>query len=83
MLELFIWNAWCLHFGVLGDLGTILGTGEHKKGHFEVQAWILLLIFGSESGCLGLENQAFGMTGVAKTNFRRYWNSHESRGDFS
>ena len=44
-----IWHAWCLYFGVLGDPGTILGRswdiGEHKKGHCEVQAWILL-IFG-------------------------------------
>ena len=42
-----ICHAWCLYFGVLGDPGTILGRswdiGEYKKGHFEVQAWILLI----------------------------------------
>ena len=31
--ELVIWHAWYLHFGVLGDLGTILVIVEHKKGH--------------------------------------------------
>ena len=44
-----IWHAWCLYFTVLGDPGTILGrswdTREYKKGHCEVQAWILS-IFG-------------------------------------
>ena len=38
-----------------------------------------LMIFGSESGCLGLENQAFGMRCVAKIHFRRSWMSHDSR----
>ena len=32
--KLVIWPAWCLHFGVLGNPGTILGYVEHKKGHF-------------------------------------------------
>ena len=40
-----IWHAWCLHFGVLGDSGTILGRswdiGGHKEGPCEVQTWIL------------------------------------------
>ena len=40
-----IWHAWCLHFGVLGDSGTILGRswciGGHKEGACEVQARIL------------------------------------------
>ena len=44
-----IWHAWCLYFTVLGDPGTILGRSwdirEYKKGHCEVQAWILS-IFG-------------------------------------
>ena len=31
---------------------------------------------GSESGCLGLESQAFGMRGVAKNH--RSWTSHVS-----
>ena len=38
-----------------------------------------LKILGSESGCLGLQNQAFGVEGIAKTNFShmsglcRFW----------
>ena len=38
-----------------------------------------LEILGSESGCLGLQNQAFGVEGIAKTNFShmsglcRFW----------
>ena len=30
---------------------------------------LFLMIFGSESGCLGLENQAFGKGGIAKISF--------------
>ena len=41
------------------------------------------MIFGSESGCLGLENQAFGKGGIAKINFCRNWISHDSRVKFS
>jgi len=37
-----IWHAWWLHFGVLGDLGRSWDIGGHKKGHFEIQAWILI-----------------------------------------
>ena len=38
-----------------------------------------LKILGSESGCLGLQNQAFGVEGIAKTSFShmsglcRFW----------
>ena len=38
-----------------------------------------LKILGSESGCLGLQNQAFGVEGIAKSSFshmselRRFW----------
>ena len=38
-----------------------------------------LKIFGSESGCLGLQNQGFGVEGIAKTSFShmsglcRFW----------
>ena len=35
-----IWHDWWLHFGVLGTLGRCQDTGEHNKGHFEVQTWI-------------------------------------------
>ena len=43
--ELVIRHAWCLHFGALEDPGAILGHWEHKKGHFEVQAWIYTVFF--------------------------------------
>ena len=39
--------------------------------------------FVSESGCLGLENQAFGKGGIAKINFCMNCISHDSRGNFS
>ena len=41
-----------------------------------------LMILGFESGCLGLENQAFGKGGIAKINFCRNWISHVSRANF-
>ena len=44
---------------------------------------LFLMILGSESGCLGLENQAFGKGGIAKINFCRNWISHDSRVNFS
>ena len=43
---------------------------------------LFLMIFGSESGCPGLENQAFGKGGIAKINFCRNWISDDSRVDF-
>ena len=44
---------------------------------------LFLMILGSESGCLGSENQAFGKEGIAKINFCRNWISHVSRVNFS
>ena len=44
---------------------------------------LFLMISGSESGCLGSENQAFGKGGIAKINFCRNWISNDSRVDFS
>ena len=41
------------------------------------------MVFGSESGCLGSENQAFGKGGIAKINFRINWISYDSRVEFS
>jgi hypothetical protein len=41
-----------------------------------------LMIFGSEYGCRGLENQAFGKGGIAKINFRINWISYDSRVHF-
>ena len=40
---------------------------------------LFLMIFRSESGCLELEDQAFGMRGIAKIVFHRNWISHDSR----
>ena len=42
-----------------------------------------LMIFGSESGWLGLENQAFGKGGIAKINFCTNLISHDSRVKFA
>ena len=54
-----------------------------KHGFFISNSRLLfLLIFGSESGCLGLENQAFGKGGIAKINFRINWISFDSRVHF-
>ena len=44
---------------------------------------LFLLIFRSESGFLGLENQVFGKGGISKINFCRNWISNDSRVDFS
>ena len=44
---------------------------------------LFLMILGSEPGCLGSENQAFGKEGIAKINFYRNWISHDSRENFS
>ena len=38
---------------------------------------LFLMIFRCESGCLEMENQAFGKRGIAKINFRRSWISHD------
>ena len=37
----------------------------------------ILITFGSGSGCLGLQKQAFGKGCIAKINFQRSWNSHD------
>ena len=55
-----------------------------KHGFFISNSRLLfLVIFGSESGCLGLENQAFGKGCIAKINFCRNWISRDSRVNFS
>ena len=57
---------------------------SEKHGFFTFISRILfLMILGSESGCLGSENQAFGKEGIAKINFCRNWISHVSRVNFS
>ena len=73
----------------LVDLGDpfreIFGYIWTEKHDFfiSISRLLFLMIFGSESGCLGLENQAFGKGGIAKINFRRNWISHDSRVHFS
>ena len=117
MPNLDIWHAWCLHFGVRGDPGTILGhwgaqertlwgqgldfnrflvhlgtpfreffgyLGQKKVYYFMLASRLLfLMILGSESGCLGWEDQVFGIGCIAKINFRSTWISHDPRVQFS
>ena len=57
-------------------------TGKHDYS-ISISRLLFLMIFGSESGCLGLRNQAFGKGGIAKLDFRSNWISHDSRVHFS
>ena len=57
-------------------------TEKHNLFTF-ISRLLFLMILGSESGCLGSENQAFGKAGIAKINFCRNWISNDSRVDFS
>ena len=41
--------------------------------------FFLMTCGGSESGCLGSENHAFGIRGIAKNNFLTSWNSHDCK----
>ena len=41
------------------------------------------MTFGSEFGCLGLENQAFRKGGIEKNDLRRNWISYYFRVQFS
>ena len=73
----------------LSDLGDpfkevsgYIWTGKHDL-FISISRLLFLMIFGSESGCLGLENQAFGKGGIAKIKFCRNCSSHDSRVDFS
>ena len=43
----------------------------------------LLMIFESESGCLGLENHVFGLGSSATIIFHRSWISHDARVELS
>ena len=66
------------------DLGDpfikIFGYIWTEKHDFfiSISRLLFLMILGSESRCLGLENQAFGKGGIAKINFCRTWISHDS-----
>ena len=56
----------------LGDLfKEIFGYIWTEKHDFLIfiSRSLFLMILGSESGCLGSENQAFGKEGIAKINF--------------
>ena len=56
----------------LGDpFREILGYIWTEKHDFfiSISRLLFLMIFGSESGCPGLENQEFGKGGIAKINF--------------
>ena len=48
-----------------------------------VSRLLILMIFGYEFGCLGLENKAFGIMGIANLDFRRNWISHGSWDQYS
>ena len=41
------------------------------------------MFFGFECGCLGFENQAFGVRGLAKNNYQRNSHSHDLGFHFS
>ena len=51
---------------------------EKHDFFISISRLLFLMIFGSESVCLGLENQAFGKGCIAKINFCRNWISHNS-----
>ena len=57
-------------------------TEKHAFFTF-ISRLLFLMILGSESGCLEMENQAFGKEDIAKINFCRNWISHVSTVNFS
>ena len=66
----------------LGDpFREIFGYLRTEKPYFStfISRLLFLMIWGSESGCLGWENQAFGRESIAKINSCRNWISHVSR----
>ena len=76
-------------YWLLADLGdpfkeifAYIWTEKHGFFTF-VSRLLFLMILGSESGCLGSENQAFGKESIAKINSCRNWISHVSRVIFS
>ena len=63
---------------------SFVGVFEATKRFFAfISRLFFLMLFGFESGCLGLKNQAFGKGGLAKIDFRSNWISHDSRVHFS
>ena len=66
---------------------SFFGIFGQKKQFFSyllsISSLLFLLVFGSKFGCPGLQKQAFGMEGIAKTNFQRDWISYYSMVDFS
>ena len=61
-------------FGHLGKKGVLFMLAS---------SLFVLVIFESESGCLGLKNEAFGKGGIPKSDFRSTWISHDSMVHFS
>ena len=72
------WLIWGTH------LEGFLGTFGQNKHNFVISIFrlLFLMIFGSESGCLELENPASDKEGLAKIIFYRNWISHDSRTNF-
>ena len=64
------------------EIFGFIWIGKHNFV-ISISRLLFLMIFGSESGCLGLKNQAFGKGSIAKISFCRNWISHDSRVDFS
>ena len=71
------------------DLGWIQGL--HWFGHIGaenvysvmlVSRIVFLMTVGSQSSWLGLENKVLGISGTAKSHFRRSWISHDPRVQF-
>ena len=44
-----------------------------------VSGLLILFVFGSESGRLGLESHVLGIESIAKINVHRSWISHDFR----
>ena len=55
---------------------------ERAEVFNSISRLFFLMNFGSESGCLGLEQHAFGKGRIANNNFCRNWISHDSRVNF-
>ena len=66
-----------LHVSFIGSCLTLFGYLGLKNDVFVTLVFklLFLMFFGFESGCLGVENEAFGKRGTAKTNLRGNWNS--------
>ena len=75
-------DFWLIYGDPLREIFRYIWIEKHDFFTF-ISRLLFLMILGSESGCLGSENQAFGKEGIAKINFCRNWISHVSRVNFS